>query len=264
MSNARRVKVACAGCGLVLALLTASAQGAGTDDPLSRSLQASGENLAREAQTQQQIDRLSDESRAMLDEYQRLHRELDALNVYNQQLQRLVRSQEEEQASLVRQMDDIELTHREIVPLMLHMVGWLQRLLELDSPFLPDERELRLEHLQALMDRADVSIGEKFRRVLEAYQIEMEYGRTIEAYRGELATASGSRTVEFLRIGRVGLYYQTLDRRESGYWDIASESWQPLSERYNRPVRQGLRIALKQTAPDLLRIPVPAPRELQP
>ena len=32
------------------------------------------------------------------------------------------------------------------------------------------------------MDRADVAVSEKFSQVLQAYQIENEYGRTMEAY----------------------------------------------------------------------------------
>ena len=54
----------------------------------------------------------------------------------------------------------------------------------------------------ALMDRANVSVAEKYRRLLEAYQIELEYGRTIEAYEGSFASDNGERSVTFLRVGR--------------------------------------------------------------
>jgi hypothetical protein len=161
-------------------------------------------------------------------------------------------------------MQDLELTQREIVPLMLRMLSWLEEFVDIDSPFLPEERRLRIAQLEALMDRADVSVGEKYRRVLEAYQIEMEYSRTIEASRGELAGGEQSRTVDLLRIGRVGLYYLTLDRSEAGFWNPATGQWETLPERYHRPIRNGLRIARKQAAPDLLRLPVSAPREVQP
>jgi hypothetical protein len=233
-------------------------------DPLDRALDTSKANTRQEAKTQQHIDRLDDETKAMLEEYQRLSRELDVLKVYDDQLERLVVSQEEEKASILQQMQDLELTKREIVPLMLRMLSWLEEFVDADTPFLPEERNLRINQLGSLMDRADVSVGEKYRRVLEAYQIEMDYSRTIEASRGELPSGDHTRTVDFLRIGRVGLYYLTLDRTEVGFWDPGTGQWEVLPKRYNLPIRNGLRIARKQAAPDLLRLPVTAPREVRP
>lgn len=242
---------------LLLAACCASATAA--NDPLATAVGAGIENNRQEAKTQGRIDGIDDQTRAMLEEYQRLSRELDVLQAYNGQLERLVQSQQAEQSSIHGQMTELEATQREIVPLMLRMVEELRGFLAVDHPFLAEERRLRLEQLQALMDRADVSIGEKYRRVLEAYQIEMEYGRTIEAYRGELQGDGASRTVDFLRVGRVGLYYQTLDREEVGHWDMQAGGWRALSDDYTRTIRDGLRIARKQAAPDLLHLPLPAP-----
>jgi hypothetical protein len=252
--------------GVVIAftmLLTLTLAEAATD-PLERALDTSMSNTRQEARTQQRIDKLDDATKQMLEEYQRLSRELDVLEVYDDQLERLVTSQDEEKTSIQQQMQGLELTQREIVPLMLRMLGWLEAFVDADIPFLPEERSLRIQQLKALMDRADISVGEKYRRVLEAYQIEMEYSRTIEAGRGELAGTEQARTVDFLRIGRVGLYYLTLDRTEVGFWNPATSRWEVLPERYNQPIRDGLRIARKQAAPDLLRLPVSAPREVQP
>jgi hypothetical protein len=246
-----------------MVLVTGNVMTAASADPLSHAISTSVDNNRQEAKVQQHIDELSDETRAMLEEYQRLHRELDVLTVYNDQLQRMVDSQQAEKVSIKEQMADLELTQHEILPLMLRMVQWLESFVQIDRPFLLDERRLRVQQLRALMDRADISIGEKYRRVLEAYQVEMEYGRTIEAYRGELPGTEQARTVDFLRIGRVGLYYQTLDRREVGQWNAAAGKWETLPTRYSRPVRDGLRMARKQAAPDLLRLPVAVPEEVQ-
>ena len=246
------------GLGLCSSVVTAA------KDPLTRSIDTSIANTRQEAKSQQRIDRLDDETRAMLEEYQRFSRELEVLQVYDDQLQRLVDSQVTEKQSMQEQMQDLELTQREIVPLMLRMVAWLEQFQAIDHPFLRDERGMRIAHLKQMMDRADVSIGEKYRRVLEAYQIEMDYSRTIEASRGDLQMGDTQRTVDFLRIGRVGLYYLTLDRKEVGHWNTSTGQWEILPSRYNLPIRDGLRIARKQAAPNLLRLPLPAPREMQP
>ncbi len=246
----------------MLTLVSAAATAA--DDPLKASIETRIDSNRQEAKTQQRIERLSDETRIMLEKYQQLSRELEVLTTYNDQLQRLVDHQEEEKASIQRQMAGLEATQREIIPLILQMTTSLQEFIAVDHPFLPEERALRVAQLQALMDRADISIGEKYRRVLEAYQIEMEYGRTIEAYRGSLETATDTRTVDFLRVGRIGLYYQTLDRQEVGEWNTATGRWQRLPDHYSLPIRKGLRIARKQSAPDLLYLPMPAPQEVNP
>ncbi len=157
-------------------------------DPLTHSIDTSVANTRQEAKVQQRIDKLDEETKTMLEEYQQLSRELEVLKVYDDQLQRLVESQQAEKTSIQQQMQNLDMTQREIVPLMLRMLAWLDQFVQLDQPFLPEERSLRIAQLKELMDRADISIGEKYRRVLEAYQIEMEYSRTIEASRGELQT----------------------------------------------------------------------------
>jgi hypothetical protein len=78
----------------------------------------------------------------------------------------------------------------------------------------------------------------------------------IEAYQAELSSNGDKRTVDFLRIGRTSLYYLTLDGREAGIWDAASQSWQTLPDSYLQAVADGLKVARKQLPPDLLVLPV--------
>jgi hypothetical protein len=114
-----------------------------------------------------------------------------------------------------------------------------------------------LTKLKEMVLRADVTNAEKFRRIIEAYQIENEYGNTIEAYRADLTLQGEASSVDFLRLGRVALYYQHFDGSETGYWDKEQEQWQILSQDYRIAIRNGLRIARKETAPDLLTLPIP-------
>jgi len=147
---------------------------------------------------------------------------------------------------------------RSVTPLMLRMIEGIEAFVKLDVPFLMDERMGRIADLRTVMTRADVSKSEQFRQILEAYQIETEYGRTIEAYRSTLDRDGKKITVDFLRFGRNALLYQTLDGLEAGVWDQANRSWSPLDSGYRSAIREGLRIARKQAAPDLIRLPLPA------
>lgn len=212
------------------------------------------------AGAQQRINQIDDETQKMLVEYRRAVSDTESHKAYAAQLARQVESQQGELAEIQRQLDEVENTSRAIVPLEQKMLGTLKEFVRLDIPFLLEERTARVATLEQMMDRADVSISEKYRRILEAYQVEMDYGRTIEAYEGHLAGDAAGRTARFLRVGRVALLYQTLDGEETGFWDSKNRKWQ-VDNHYAHSFTLGVAVARKLSAPEMLDIPVPAPEE---
>ncbi len=213
------------------------------------------------AEVQARIDALDDDARDMLNEYRQTMSQISDLDAYNQQLAILVASQNVELADFERRFDKVEVTKRQILPLILRMLEVLDEFVTIDMPFLPVERAMRIEQLKELMGRPDVPTSEKYRRVTEGYQIELEYGHTIEGYEGEIEVGGQTRTVAFLRYGRLGLYYMTLDGLEIGYWDKAEDRWVELGNEYRQSLDRAMRIARKQLPPDLTRLPVPAPED---
>jgi hypothetical protein len=213
------------------------------------------------AKVQERIDTISDQTDELLAEYRTTLKQIDAIDLYNGQMRDLIGAQEEELASLSDQLGRVDEVGRSVTPLMLRMIDALEAFVGLDVPFLLDERRERAAELRKLMGRADVTTPEKFRQIMEAYQIENEYGRTIEAYRDTLEIGGRETTVDFLRFGRIALVYQSLDESVRGAWDQETRSWIPLDASYRSPIREGLRIARKQAAPDLIRLPLPAPTE---
>ena len=184
---------------------------------------------------------------------------VDGLKVYNGLLQRQVDNQHAEMAALADSIDKVSLIERQIVPLMVEMLDFLAELIRLAVPFLIEERSERLAGMREMMERSDVIAAEKFRRILEAYEIENEYGRTIEAYKGSLELSGGNREVDFLRVGRVALLYQSVGGDITGSWDHVQKNWISLApEQYKHEVARGLKIARKQVAPDLLVLPIKA------
>ncbi len=214
---------------------------------------------AAAAASQARIDGYDSAATDALQAYRIANQRAESLTVYNQQLRKLIDSQAEEIASIKRQTAEIEDIETGALPFMIEMTNTLVRIVEADVPFLRNERLARIDALRAMIDRADVTAGEKYRRIMEAYGIEADYGGTIEAYRGELEQDGSVRAVDFLRIGRVGLFYQTLDGAETGRWSARSNGWQPLADSYRRSVRDGLSIARKQAPPSMLRLPLSAP-----
>jgi len=216
-----------------------------------------GQANAELIESQDRIEQLSDATDDLLTKYQSALRQKESLDTYNRQLDSLILSQKSERASLVEQIDRVELVSREVTPLMLRMIDALTLFVDLDVPFLEEERSERIKDLRKLMNRANVSEAEKYRRLMEAYQVENEYGRTIEAYRSTVKKEDKELTVNFLRIGRIALVYQTLDESEAGVWNQELRRWEPLDGTYRTAIRRGLRIARKQAAPDLILLPLP-------
>jgi len=225
-------------------------------DNLDSSLSIEKKSMQRSQLSQKKIDGLADKTQAMASDYSATLRKIQSLNIYNAQLDKVISSQRDEISSLNKQLKDIDVTQKEIVPLILKMLDTLEQFIELDLPFLVTERSNRIQMLRKLLDRGDISISEKYRRVIEAYQIETEYGRTIEAYEDSLPASEHKRTVELLRIGRLGLFYLSLDGNEVGYWDKTQKTWVKLENHMRRSISDGIRIAKKQAAPDLLVLPV--------
>jgi hypothetical protein len=208
------------------------------------------------AATQKRIEQLDDETSKASADYRQMLAEAQSLKSYNDQLAGQVKSQQDQIQDMSKQLEEIQTTSREVLPMMTKMLDTLTQFVKLDMPFLPDERATRVAQLQDMLSRADVSTSEKYRRLVEAYQIEMEYGRTVEAYEGMV----DNKTVEFLRVGRVSLMYQTLDGKETGYWDVDAKKWLKDND-YKESVTAGLKVARKQSAPDFLTVAIHAPKE---
>jgi septal ring factor EnvC (AmiA/AmiB activator) len=262
-----RVLAGAIGASWILPGATAFAQ-QGADAEMPAMKEAFGEILDERAEgndesatVQKQIDELSDQTDDLSAKYRTALTQIDSIRIYNHQLRGLISSQQEELTSLQDQLDRVEVVGRSVTPLMLRMIDALDATVALDLPYLSEERTERIANLRKLMTRAAVTNAEKYRLIMEAYQDENEYGRTIEAYRSTLKRGDRDIKVDFLRFGRIALVYQTLDGMEAGVWNQAKQGWDPLDASYRTAIRQGLRIARKQAAPDLIRLPLPVPRE---
>ncbi len=207
--------------------------------------------------SQKRITSLSQQTSDLLAEYRAVVRETESLRIYNDQLEKVVFDQRAEKVSINQQLEGLEATNRGVVPLMLEMIETLAQMIESDMPFRLEERRARVERLRDMMDQADVTTSEKYRRVMEAYQGELEYGRTTEAY--SEALPSTGQTVEFLRVGRTLLVYQTSDQETTGWYNPVSRQYEELPNRFRLEVKEGLAIARNEKAPNLVVLPVPGP-----
>ena len=246
---------------LLLAILTSVMLGGVQAQVLDDTVEAESRINDDGVASQQRVTALAKQTQDLLAEYRSVIRETDSLKIYDDNLDRVVMDQRDEIQSINKQLSGIEATNRGIVPLMLEMIDALGKIVEADIPFRIIERRARVDRLRNMMNQSEVTASEKYRRVMEAYQGELEFGRTTEAYSDALP-ASGQ-TVEFLRVGRTLLVYQTSDGSVTGWFNPRSRQFEELPDRYRREVKLGLAIARNEKAPNLVILPVPGPGVLQ-
>lgn len=238
--------------GLLQFLVAVSANGQQPSE--IRELQ---EELQQTAQdSQERVEQLDNETMSLVANYNRELERYQDLLTYNESMRALLASQAEEKARIEAELQEVEVVRQEIVPLMLEMVDVLEQFFELDMPMLTAERSARIEQLKSIVTRSDVDIAEKYRRIIEAYQIEAEYGQSLEAYEAQAEIAGEELTVDFLRVGRVALFYVSLDRNEAGIWNQEDGRWVQLPDQYLDSLDYALRVAREQAPPNLIELPL--------
>ena len=223
-------------------------------ETLSQILTAQTERTLLAQESQVRVDKISDQTNKLQDQYRAALKEIDGLQIYNKLLELQIENQARVKVDLEKSIVLVSVINRQIVPTMTKMIDSLDQFVQLDVPFLLDERSKRVDTLKEIMQREDVTIAEKFRKVTEAYQIENDYGKTIETYKDTLEVDGKTLELDFLRVGRVAFMYQSIDGKVSGVWSQKTNQWEDASDNRNE-IKMGLSIAKKQVAPDLVIIP---------
>ena len=212
-------------------------------------------NFSLSEKSQSQVNDLSTEKDSLLAEWKVVVKQVEGLKIYNEQKRRQIKAQEERLVTLAEQTRQVVVIQRQIPPLMERMADSLEQFVSLDAPFSLDERVKRINQVRATLSDPKVTASEQVRQVLEAYNIEREYGRTIETYEDAIIIDGEEKVVNILRIGRLALMYQLKDQSQAGIWDSEQNDWVEVSG-YRLPVRDGIRMANKTAPLDLLAVPV--------
>jgi hypothetical protein len=231
------------------------AQAADMDQAINKGV----DRVGKAQQAQVKIDNVDGQTRNAEREYRGVIKEVEGLKVYIEQLDKQLLAQDKDLVQIEKSIRQVTLIERQITPLMLRMIDAMDQFVKADMPFLKEVRIKRVAKIKDMMGRSDVTVAEKYRKVMEAYQTEVDYGRTIEAYRGDVEIDGSEREVDFLRTGRISLVYQTLDGQKQGVWNTQTNAFEELDSAYKSKIMMGIRIAREQAAPQLIKVPVAAP-----
>ena len=216
-------------------------------------LEIGRENQTLSANSQDMIDQTERQTDKIVNEFKVINKQVEGLKLYNAQKRIQIQAQLDLMDKLDEQLVQVVVMQRQIPPLAQKMLDTLETFVTLDTPFRKEERRARIDLVRSSLAKPKVTASEQVRQVLEAYNIEAEYGRKIDTYEDKLADGT---VVNILVIGRIGMFYQTKDERTSGRWDNKTGSWEDLPGSYRKPIRDGIRIAKKLAPTDMLLMPV--------
>jgi len=216
-------------------------------------LEVGRENQELSASSQDAIDQTERQTDKIVNEYKVVSKQVEGLKLYNAQKRIQIQAQLDLMDKLDEQLVQVVVMQRQIPPLAQKMLDTLETFIKLDTPFRIEERRGRVDLVRSSLSKPKVTASEQVRQVLEAYNIEAEYGRKIDTYEDKLADGT---VVNILVIGRIGMFYQTKDERSSGRWNNETGTWEELSGSYRKPIRDGIRMAKKEAPIDMLVLPV--------
>lgn len=254
----RRLWPCLALCGLLGAPVLRAEQ------PVADILTTGAQSAEAGQAAQAEVDALATETRALLDEYTAITRQIEGLGIHNARLDAQYQDQQRRLADLEAAANGALALQRELAPLLVRMVDSLEQFVALDLPFRLPERKARILALRSALDSADTPIDIAFRDVLLAYRAELEYARHLGSYADTITVAGAPRGVQVLQVGRTALLARTPDGSGTFRWDAAAHAWTPLDADYDAAIAEGIAIAAGEGAPALLRLPLPAAAEAQP
>ncbi|WP_046006375.1 DUF3450 domain-containing protein [Pseudoalteromonas rubra] len=225
-------------------------------DPLNDIQKVGQQTQTAAKKSQDKIDGIYGQTIEMVAEYRGIVDETELLKVYNDHVARLVADQNANIESLERQIATVDKTKQDVVPLMYRMIDTLEQFIKADVPFDTEKRLERIERLRETLTNAKVTTSEKYRQVLEAYSIETNYGSAMVASQGSLEVGGKNINVDFARLGRIAYVAQSFDQKHAWVWNTSSKQWDQLGEEYLKPVKDMIRIARGQAAPELVKLPI--------
>lgn len=205
----------------------------------------------------------------IVQEFSEANESLRLLLISNENLATQIERQEELLAAMEEHIEYAALLADEeespLIPLMDEMISSLESFVETDFPFEIEDRREQIDIARNLVENEEASIRQKFTLLLDVIRAEAEYASTLDAYEEEVIDFNGSELeVNIVRVGRIALAFQSLDRTVTGYWDKNAGQWvEGDPGDYRTAINRAYRVANSELAAEMLNLPIHAPEVVQ-
>ena len=214
------------------------------------------QSIETRRKSQKELDRWEQEKSVLIAEYEQLKNENKMLKETNARLSTEAAGHRELLGNLVEQKQENMRIQKEMLPFLGETQATLEELVANDPPFLQEERKTRLEKLRSIMDDLEITIAEKYRKVMEALFVEAEYGNTIEVSQDKIDMAGHEVLADIFRLGRISLFALSLDGRSAARFNVATNGWEPLGEAYVQSVHAAVEMGKKRRTVEVISLPI--------
>jgi len=156
--------------------------------------------------------------------------------------------------------DEINKLREQIDPYLEEVVDRLEAFIKNDLPFQPEERQRRIDALRKVLNNYNMQPSEKLNYIVSnGLKIEADYGKMIEHQEDVKLNLGGVDTkVNIMRIGRISMYYMTIDRKQIGMYNRATAKWEPVPESQLKEFKRAFDMALGKRAAEIVELPLGA------
>ncbi|WP_035274266.1 DUF3450 domain-containing protein [Desulfogranum japonicum] len=241
--------------GILLVFLFTSApvHSAEVDDQVQKTVQSA---LSTRKKNQQEEEQWRQEQARLQATFETLEAEVQELRLQQNQLETSIQDTQQRIVGKTSQIADIDEITAQIEPFLDELFISLKKAIDQGLPFLQEEREQRLYRITSLGSDPSVSISERYRRLAEALLVEAEYGFTTEVYQQKILLEGSETLVDIFRLGRLNLFYLTLDGTQCGSFNPAEKQWHPLSVTNLPAIQSVIAMGRKQHPIELVNLPI--------
>lgn len=212
--------------------------------------------IEKEISAQKQADEWSQEKEQLISEIRQNKTQLDWATYQSRRYAAYIEREKEKIEELERRKAEMRSLRRNLEPYLSKLIASLEDFIARDLTFLAQERQERIQYLRDSVNDYHLSMSEKLHRVIEALQVEAEYGRSIEANPATLNVQGQSIEAEVLRVGRIAVFFQSMDGEKVGRWNQESETWEYISADFSRTISDTIEMAKQQKSVELVDLPI--------
>jgi hypothetical protein len=157
---------------------------------------------------------------------------------------------------LQQDIDTINALKQQLEPQLEVWYAMLEQQVFCDLPFDFAERKRRLAFLRSAMDKSELPLAERFRRLLDVVSIEVAYGYGQHISQDVIVIDKKPMQVNLLRLGRLAWFFMTPDEQQFGWFDRQSRQWNTIPLNEQGDLRLAMAITMNKQIAEIVNVPL--------